>query len=213
MKYDLTLACLRNDMGFGGYKGLTEFKEILSFNIQAQGTRATLFFLTAMSLILVFIISRWMVSTAYGKVLVAVRDAESRTRFLGYRVEHFKHVVFTVAAAMAVLAGALYVPQVGIINPSEFSSTNSIESVSWGALGGRGKLVGAALGAVTVNFLKSVFTTGALAPYWLFALGGLFVVVTLLLPRGILGAASDILAKMRKQKPEAPETGRLQAAE
>ncbi len=214
MTYALLLAFFRNDMGFGGNNGLTDFKEILGFNIQAQGTRAALFFLTALSLIIVFVISRWMVSTAYGKVLIAVRDAESRTRFLGYRVEHFKLLVFTVSAAMAGLAGALYVPQVGIINPSEFSPANSIEAVIWVAVGGRGTLVGAAIGAVAVNFLKSVFTTGALAPYWLFALGGLFVVVTLLLPRGILGAFNDLLAKIRNRKNESSGvSGKLQAAE
>ncbi len=214
MTYAMLLAFFRNDMGFGGNNGLTDFKDILGFNIQAQGTRAALFFLTALSLILVFIIARWMVSTAYGKVLVAVRDAESRTRFLGYRVEHFKLLVFTVSAAMAGLAGALYVPQVGIINPSEFSPANSIEAVIWVAVGGRGTLVGAAIGAVTVNFLKTIFTTGAFAPYWLFALGGLFVFVTLFLPKGILGACSSILNRFRKRKSETPAyPGKVQVAE
>ena len=211
MTYALLLAFFRNDMGFGGNNGLTDFKDILGFNVQAQGTRATLFFLTAVSLILVFVIARWMVSTAYGKVLVAVRDAESRTRFLGYRVEHFKLLVFTVSAAMAGLAGALYVPQVGIINPSEFSPANSIEAVIWVAVGGRGTLVGAAIGAVVVNFLKTTFTTGLLAPYWLFLLGGLFIFVTLFMPKGILGVFSDLVGKMRSGKSTNP--GQLQAAE
>jgi urea transport system permease protein len=116
-----------------------------------------------------------------------VRDAESRTRFLGYRVEHYKTFIFTLSAAMAALAGALYVPQVGIINPSEFAPANSIEIVIWVAVGGRGTLLGAALGAVLVNYAKTTFTTGLLAPYWLFALGGLFVLVTIFLPKGILG--------------------------
>ncbi|MBN9080945.1 MAG: urea ABC transporter permease subunit UrtC [Rhizobiales bacterium 62-17] len=199
MTYALLLAFFRNDMGFGGNNGLTDFKDILGFNVQAQGTRATLFFLTALTLILVYLIGRWMVTTSFGKVLVAIRDAESRTRFLGYRVEHFKLLVFTVSAAMAGLAGALYVPQVGIINPSEFSPANSIEAVIWVAVGGRGTLVGAAVGAVLVNFMKSVFTTGFLAPYWLFLLGAIFIGVTLALPKGIVGTLNDLAGKWRRR--------------
>jgi urea transport system permease protein len=128
-----------------------------------------------------------VVRSKAGKILVAVRDEESRTRFLGYRVENYKTFVFTLSAGMAALAGALYVPQVGIINPSEFAPANSIEVVIWVAVGGRGTLVGAALGALLVNYAKTTFTTGLLAPYWLFALGGLFVLVTIFLPRGLLG--------------------------
>ena len=119
-----------------------------------------------------------------GKVLIAIRDAESRTRFLGYRVESYKLFVFTLSACMAGVAGALYVPQVGIINPSEFAPGNSIEAVIWVAVGGRGTLIGAALGAVVVNYAKTNFTSGVLAPYWLFVLGALFILVTLLLPQG-----------------------------
>ncbi|MFZ9501463.1 MAG: urea ABC transporter permease subunit UrtC [Beijerinckiaceae bacterium] len=191
MTYALLLAFFRNDMGFGGNNGLTDFKDILGFSIQAQGTRASLFALTAITLIACYVLARWMVTTSFGKVLVAVRDAESRTRFLGYRVEHYKLVAFTLSAAMAGLAGALYVPQVGIINPSEFAPANSIEAVIWVAVGGRGTLVGAALGAVLVNFLKTWFTTGALAPYWLFMLGALFIFVTLVLPKGVVGALNE----------------------
>jgi urea transport system permease protein len=132
-------------------------------------------------------ICRAIVTSKLGKVLVAIRDAESRTRFLGYRVESYKLFVFTLSACMAGVAGALYVPQVGIINPSEFAPGNSIEAVIWVAVGGRGTLVGAALGAVVVNYAKTVFTSGMLAPYWLFMLGLLFVLVTLLMPRGIVG--------------------------
>ena len=199
MTYALLLAFFRNDMGFGGNNGLTDFKDILGFSIQAQGTRAALFFATALLLILSYVLARWMVTTAFGKVLIAVRDAESRTRFLGYRVEHFKLLVFTVSAAMAGLAGALYVPQVGIINPSEFSPAKSIEAVIWVAVGGRGTLVGAALGAVVVNFLKTWFTTGFLAPYWLFMLGGLFIFVTLAMPKGIVGTLQDWSARRRER--------------
>jgi urea transport system permease protein len=204
MTYALFLAFFRNDMGFGGNNGLTDFKDILGFNVQAQGTRIALFVTTVIMLMLTFILCRVVVSSTYGKVLVAIRDAESRTRFLGYRVEHHKLVAFTLSAMIAGVAGALYVPQVGIINPSEFSPANSIEAVVWVAVGGRGTLVGAALGAVSVNWLKTVFTTGALAPYWLFALGGLFVLVTLALPKGLLGLIDDMRAKLRGKSSPAP---------
>jgi urea transport system permease protein len=187
MTYALWLSFFRNDMGFGGNNGMTDFKDILGYNIQAQTTRATLFVITAIALMLTFVLARVIVSSAYGKVLVAIRDAESRTRFIGYRVEHHKLLVWVVSAMIAGVAGALYVPQVGIINPSEFHPANSIEAVVWVAIGGRGTLVGAALGAVVVNYLKTVFTSGPLAAYWLFALGTLFVIVTLALPKGILG--------------------------
>ncbi len=205
MTYALWLSFFRNDMGFGGNNGLTDFKDILGFNIQAQTTRATLFFITAVALMLTFILARVIVSSAYGKVLVAIRDAESRTRFLGYRVEHHKLLVWVVSAMIAGVAGALYVPQVGIINPSEFHPANSIEAVVWVAIGGRGTLVGAALGAVVVNYLKTIFTSGPLAAYWLFALGALFVIVTLALPKGILGLWEQAREKLRRS-PAATQT-------
>jgi urea transport system permease protein len=200
MTYALMLAFFRNEMGFGGNNGLTDFKDILGFDIQAQGTRVGLYVATVVTLALTYILCRLLVTSTYGKVLVSIRDAESRTRFLGYRVEHYKLFAFVVSAMLAGIAGALYVPQVGIINPSEFAPANSIEAVIWVAVGGRGTLTGAALGAVAVNFAKSVFTTGALAPYWLFALGGLFIVTTLFLPKGIVGAASDLIARFRPRR-------------
>ena len=187
MTYALLLAFFRNDMGFGGNNGLTDFKDILGFDIQADATRGALFFASAAALALGFWICRAVIASKFGKVLVAVRDAESRTRFIGYRVEGYKLVVWTLSAMMAGVAGALYVPQVGIINPGEFAPGNSIEAVIWVAVGGRGTLVGAALGAVVVNYAKTVFTSGPLAPYWLFMLGALFILVTLLLPKGIVG--------------------------
>jgi urea transport system permease protein len=190
LTFALMLGFFRNNFGFGGNNGLTDFKDILGFNIQASSTRAALFSASAIALALGFLICQWMVKSKFGMVLVAVRDAEARTRFLGYRVENYKLVAFVVSACMAGVAGALYVPQVGIINPSEFAPANSIEIVVWVAVGGRGTLVGAALGAVVVNFAKTYFTTGPLAPYWLFALGGLFVLVTLFLPKGIVGTIS-----------------------
>src|SRR6187551_505740 len=187
MTFALMLGFFRNNFGFGGNNGLTDFKDILGFNVQADGTRNALFFASCAALGLAFLVCRAVVTSKFGKVLVAIRDAETRTRFLGYRVEAYKLFLFTLSACMAGVAGALYVPQVGIINPSEFAPGNSIEAVIWVAVGGRGTLTGAALGAVLVNYAKTVFTSGVLAPYWLFMLGGLFIAVTLLLPRGIVG--------------------------
>ena len=203
MTYALLLGFFRNDFGFGGNNGLTDFKDILGFNIQAGATRGVLFATSAVALALGFLICRGLIASKFGKVLVAVRDAESRTRFLGYRVENYKLVVFVLSAAMAGIAGALYVPQVGIINPSEFAPANSIEAVIWVAVGGRGTLVGAIVGAVLVNFAKTWFTSGALAPYWLFLLGGLFIAVTLLLPRGIVGTLVGLVRERRATPPAA----------
>ena len=198
MTFALLLAFFRNDFGFGGNNGLTDFKEILGFNVQAAGTRAALFAASCIALALGFIICRAIITSKFGKVLIAIRDAESRTRFLGYRVECYKLFVFVVSACMAGVAGALYVPQVGIINPSEFAPANSIEAVIWVAVGGRGTLIGPIIGALVVNYAKTTFTTGMLAPYWLFLLGGLFVAVTLLLPRGIVGTIQHYWSERRK---------------
>ncbi|TIX91199.1 urea ABC transporter permease subunit UrtC [Rhizobium sp. P44RR-XXIV] len=202
MTYALLLAFFRNDMGFGGNNGLTDFKDILGFNIQADGTRAVLFAITALILALALMLSSAIVRSKFGKVLVGVRDAESRTRFLGYRVEHVKLFVFVVSAMMAGIAGALYVPQIGIINPGEFAPANSIEVVIWTAVGGRATLIGPIIGAILVNGGKTVFT-GLFPSFWLFALGGLFVAVTLFLPKGIVGTIGPYIA--RKPKPASPQ--------
>lgn len=186
MTYALMLAFFRNDMGFGGNNGLTDFKDILGFDLQADATRAALFIASAVALIVAYVVCRYLVTSRLGKVLIAVRDAENRARFIGYRVEYYKLFVFTLSAVMAGIAGALYVPQVGIINPSEFAPANSIEIVIWVAVGGRGTLHGAILGALLVNYAKS-YLTGALPEVWLFALGGLFIFVTLFMPKGIVG--------------------------
>jgi urea transport system permease protein len=206
LTYALMLGFFRNNFGFGGNNGLTDFKDILGFNVQAQQTRVVLFVLSALALALGYLIARAVVQSKAGKVLIAIRDAESRTRFIGYRVENYKTFVFTLSACMAGLAGALYVPQVGIINPSEFTPANSIEMVIWVAVGGRGTLVGAALGAVLVNYSKSTLTTGFLAPYWLFALGALFVFVTIFLPKGIMGLLPQRMS--RGEADGAPAAGR-----
>lgn len=186
LTYALMLAFFRNEMGFGGNNGLTDFKDILGYPLHADSTRIALFVLSALALAGGYLVCRWLVSTRMGRVLAAIRDAEDRTRFLGYRVERVKALIFTFSAMLAGIAGALYVPQVGIINPGEFSPLNSIEAVIWVAVGGRGALVGAVVGAVLVNYAKT-WLTGALPEVWLFALGGLFVAVTLFLPYGIIG--------------------------
>ncbi len=199
MTYALMLAFFRNEMGFGGNNGLTDFKDILGFNLTSGATRAGLFVASSVALVLGLLLARAITRSKLGKVLVAVRDAEDRTRFLGYRVEHYKLFVFTVSAIMAGIAGALYVPQVGIINPGEFSPANSIEIVIWVALGGRGTLVGAALGAILVALAKTLLT-GWLPDAWLYVLGALFILVTLYMPRGILGALEDGLGKLRAMR-------------
>ncbi|NIZ00427.1 urea ABC transporter permease subunit UrtC [Thalassospira lucentensis] len=187
MTYALLLAFFRNDMGFGGNNGLTDFKDLLGYSLQSDGTRAGLFVASCVFLGLCYIVARGITQSRLGKVLIAIRDAESRVRFTGYRVEYYKLFVFTVSAVMAGIAGALYVPQVGIINPGEFAPALSIEIVIWVAVGGRGTLYGAVLGAFIVNYAKTFFT-GVMPDFWLFFLGGLFIAVTLFLPKGVIGA-------------------------
>jgi urea transport system permease protein len=220
MTFALMLAFFRNNFGFGGNNGLTDFKDILGFNVQVDTTRNALLVISCFALAAMFLVCRAIVTSKFGKVLVAIRDAEARTRFLGYRVEAYKLFAFTLSACMAGIAGALYVPQVGIINPSEFAPGNSIEAVIWVAVGGRGTLLGAALGAVLVNYTKTYFTSGLLAPYWLFVLGGLFVGVTLLLPKGIIGAfaqwrdrRSDAKARRSPETPQPAQAVAPHAAE
>ena len=195
LTYALMLAFFRNEMGFGGNNGLTDFKDILGFSLQSDNTRIVLFLLSALALALGYLVSRYIVSSKLGRVVVAIRDAEDRARFVGYKVESFKLWVFVFSAVLAGIAGALYVPQVGIINPGEFSPLISIELVVWVAVGGRGFLYGAVMGAIIVNFAKSYFTA-ALPEVWLFALGALFVVVTIFMPRGIVG----VLEKLKQKK-------------
>ena len=207
LTYALMLGFFRNNFGFGGNNGLTDFKDILGFDVRSETTRNALFSISCAALMLGFLICRAIVTSKFGKVLIAIRDAEARTRFLGYRVESYKLFVFTLSACMAGIAGALYVPQVGIINPSEFAPGNSIEAVIWVAVGGRGTLAGAVLGAVLVNYAKTYFTSGVLAPYWLFMLGGLFIGVTLLLPRGIVGSLHHWTAIRRDRVAVAAEEG------
>ena len=186
LTYALMLAFFRNDMGFGGNNGFTDFKDVLGFDLQSDATRSALLAATAVALGAGYWICRAVLGSRAGRVLRAIRDAESRTRFLGYRVQDYKLWVFVLSAVLAGAAGALYVPQAGIINPGEFEPVNSIEAVIWVAVGGRGTLWGAAAGAVLVNYAKTWFT-GALPDVWLYALGAMFVGVTLFLPRGLAG--------------------------
>jgi urea transport system permease protein len=204
MTYALMLSFFRNDMGFGGNNGLTDFKDILGYPVQAGGTRAALFAATAGALAASLMICAAIARSKLGKVMVAVRDAESRTRFIGWRPENVKLFAFVVSAIIAGIAGALYVPQVGIINPGEFAPANSIEVVIWTAVGGRGTLFGPIIGALVVNYAKSWFTA-AYPELWLFALGGLFVAVTLFLPKGIVGTTEGWLASRRERKTMAKE--------
>jgi urea transport system permease protein len=186
LTYALMLAFFRNDMGFGGNNGFTDFKDILGFALNSDGTRVVLVVVTILALGASYAACRFIVSSRAGRVIRAIRDAESRTRFLGYAVESYKLWIFVFSAVIAGIAGALYVPQVGIINPGEFEPINSIEVVIWVAVGGRGTLYGAVAGAILVNYAKT-FLTGALPEVWLYALGALFILVTLFLPRGLVG--------------------------
>ncbi|MBQ0754721.1 MAG: urea ABC transporter permease subunit UrtC [Gammaproteobacteria bacterium] len=192
LTYALMLAFFRNEMGFGGNNGLTDFKDLLGFSLQSDATRVGLFMASALALALGYVLCRYIVQSRLGLVAVAVRDAESRTRFIGYRVEHAKLWIFTFSAVLAGIAGALYVPQVGIINPNEFSPLNSIELIVWVAVGGRATLIGAVVGAVAVNYGKTVLTA-ALPEVWLFVLGALFVIVTVYFPQGLVGLKSMMM--------------------
>jgi urea transport system permease protein len=186
LTYAFMLLFFRNDTGFGGNNGFTDFKRILGFPVAAPTTRMTLFALTAAALLGFLLLARWIVNSKFGRVLTAIRDAESRVMFSGYNPLHYKLAVWTLSAVICGVAGALYVPQVGIINPGEMSPANSIEIAIWAAVGGRGTLVGPVLGALVVNGAKSWFTV-AFPEFWLFFLGLTFVVVTLFLPAGVIG--------------------------
>jgi urea transport system permease protein len=194
LTYAAMLLFFRNETGFGGNNGFTDFKRVLGFTITSPNTRLVLFGLTALMLALTFVFARWLVSSKFGRVLTAIRDAESRVMFIGYNPLWFKLFVWTLSAVLCGIAGALYVPQVGIINPSEMSTANSIEIAIWVAVGGRGTLIGPIIGAFVVNLAKSWFTV-SFPEYWLFFLGLLFIVVTLLLPQGLVGLWRKLVLK------------------
>jgi len=191
MVFAFMLAFFRNEMGFGGNNGLTDFKDILGFELSRDTTKVGLYIASAVSLLIVYLICRAVVSSKLGRLLIAVRDAENRVRFLGYSVTNAKLFVFTLSAMIAGLAGALYVPQVGIINPGEFAPAKSIEMAIWVAVGGRGTLFGAIIGAFAINGARTYFTAAA-PEIWLFFLGSLFILVTLVMPQGIVGVYKSL---------------------
>ncbi|RXJ74178.1 urea ABC transporter permease subunit UrtC [Veronia nyctiphanis] len=199
LTYALMLAFFRNEMGFGGNNGLTDFKDILGASLQSDATKVALFVATVLILVAVYLLCQAIVNSRLGRLSVAIRDGEARVRFTGYRVENIKLWLFVLSAVIAGIAGALYVPQVGIINPGEFSPLNSIEVVVWVALGGRATLYGAVIGAVLVNYAKSWFTV-EFPEVWLFALGGLFVASTLFFPNGVSGIFKSLGAMLRRDQ-------------
>jgi urea transport system permease protein len=202
LTYALMLAFFRNNMGFGGNNGFTDFKDILGFDLHSDQTHLVLLAITCVALGASYLACRAIVDSRAGRVIRAIRDAESRTRFLGYPVESFKLWLFVFSAIVAGVAGALYVPQIGIINPGEFAPINSIEAVIWVAVGGRGTLFGAIAGAVVVNYAKT-YLTGAFPEVWLYVLGAIFVLVTRFLPRGLVGLLPERGKKAETQAPDA----------
>ena len=197
----LTFAALllffRNETGFGGNNGFTDFKRILDLPIATTGMRMTLFVLTGTILLAFYVGARWLVRSKFGRILQAIRDAESRVTFCGYNPLPYKLTIWTISAVMCGIAGALYVPQVGIINPSEMSTANSIEMAIWAAVGGRATLIGPIVGAFIVNGAKSWLTV-AFPEFWLYVLGAMFIVVTLYMPAGLVGLVRKGLAKFGK---------------
>jgi urea transport system permease protein len=202
LTYALMLLFFRNDTGFGGNNGLTDFKHIYGYSLALPSTKLALYATSVLVLILTYLACRYIVTAKVGRVLRAVRDAESRLMFCGYDSKQYKLFVWVFSAVLCGIAGALYVPQVGIINPSELQPSNSIEMAIWTAVGGRGTLLGAALGAFVVNGAKSFFT-GALPELWLYILGAMFILTTLFMPQGIVGAIQSAMAN-RKPKPATP---------
>jgi len=186
LTYAAMLLFFRNETGFGGNNGFTDFRRILGYDITSPEMRSILFALSSLMLMLTLLLGRWLMTSKFGRVLTAIRDAESRVMFMGYNPLHYKLFIWTLSAMLCAVAGALYVPQVGIINPSEMSTANSIEIAIWTAVGGRATLIGPVIGAALVNLSKSYFTV-AFPDYWLFFLGALFVMVTLWLPDGMVG--------------------------
>lgn len=194
LTYAAMLLFFRNETGFGGNNGFTDFKRILGYGVTTPEMRLVLFGLTALALAATLIFARWLVKSKFGRVLTAIRDAESRVMFIGYNPLWYKLTIWVISAVLCGIAGALYVPQVGIINPSEMSPGNSIEIAIWVAVGGRGTLIGPVIGAFVVNLAKSWFTV-SFPEYWLFFLGLLFIVVTLLLPQGLVGLWKQFVAR------------------
>ena len=203
LTYGACLMFFRNDFTFGGNNGLTDFKFALNYDINSAATQRTLYMLSGLLLLGSYVFSRWLTTTKFGKVQRAIRDSENRVLFSGYATSNFKLFVFVYAAVISGLAGALYTPQVGIINPSEMSPEKSLEAVVWVAVGGRGTLVGPIIGSVGVNALKS-WATRAYPDLWLIILGGLFVLIVLFMPKGIVGIPGQIQALRKRFKRREP---------
>ena len=199
MTFAAMLLFFRNETGFGGNNGFTDFKRILDLPIATPAMRMTLFVLTGWALLMSYLFARWLVQSKFGRVLQAIRDAESRVMFSGYSPLPYKLTIWVISAVMCGIAGALYVPQVGIINPSEMSTANSIEIAVWAAVGGRASLIGPIVGAFLVNGMKSWLTVTA-PEIWLYFLGALFIGVTLYLPHGVTGAFKTLVEKINAKK-------------
>ena len=208
------LLFFRNETGFGGNNGFTDFKRILGLPLATPQMRMALFVLTGVALLGFFLLARWLVNAKFGRVLQAIRDAERRTMFCGYDPLPYKLTIWVISAMMCGVAGALYVPQVGIINPSEMSTGASIEMAVWAAVGGRATLIGPIVGAFLVNGAKSWLTVAA-PEYWLFFLGGLFIVVTLFMPQGVVGLVRRVLKRNRPPAhvQQAPAATKSEASE
>jgi urea transport system permease protein len=194
LTYAAMLLFFRNETGFGGNNGFTDFKRILGLPLATPGMRMTLFVLTGLTLVGFYLWARWLVGSKFGRVLQAIRDAESRVMFCGYNPLPYKLTIWVISAVMCGVAGALYVPQVGIINPGEMSAANSIEIAVWAAVGGRASLIGPIVGAFIVNGAKSVLTV-TFPEFWLYFLGALFIGVTLFMPHGVVGLVQKIRLK------------------
>ena len=197
LTYGACLMFFRNDFTFGGNNGLTDFKFILGYDIRSAATQRWLFIATGILLILTYVFCRWLTLTKFGKIQRAVRDSENRVLFSGYAAANFKLFVFVVSAIIAGLAGALYVPQVGIINPSEMAPDKSLEAVVWVAVGGRGTLIGPIVGAIVVNALKS-WATRAFPDLWLIILGAMFAIVVLFMPKGLVGLPKQLFSLFQR---------------
>ena len=204
LTYAAMLMFFRNDFTFGGNNGLTDFKFILGYDINSPATKRTLYICSAALLLATYLLCRWLTSTKFGLIQRAIRDSENRVLFSGYATANFKLFVFVLSAVICGLGGALFVPQVGIINPSEMAPEKSLEAVVWCAVGGRATLVGPIIGAVSVNALKS-YATRAFAEQWLFFLGGMFILVTLFMPKGIVGIPDQLRALRKKWQARAVE--------
>jgi urea transport system permease protein len=213
LTYAAMLMFFRNDFTFGGNNGLTDFKFILGYDINTPDTKRALYIASAALLLSTYILCRWLTSTKFGLIQRAIRDSENRVLFSGYATANFKLFVFVFSAVICGLGGALFVPQVGIINPSEMAPEKSLEAVVWCAVGGRGTLIGPIIGAITVNAAKS-YATRAFAEQWLYLLGGMFILVTLFMPKGIVGIPGQFRAMRKKwrTRPSEPDTSAPTAA-